>query len=126
MMIWVIFAGTLLFMELVYHIGCYGFAAVSPLLPFVWITIVASIETLILKLLKKKQQKIFFWSFLIAEYIVFGLQIEYFTVFKQPLQLRAAFLGAEDALTNYYREIGMAFLKALPQFLFFQLPQYMY
>jgi len=122
MMIWVIFAGTLLFMEVVYHIGCYGFAAVSPLLPFVWIIIVASIETLILKLLKKKQQKIFFWSFLIAEYIVFGLQIEYFTVFKQPLQLRAAFLGAEDALTNYYREIGMAFLKALPQFLFLAVP----
>ena len=122
MMIWVIFAGTLLFMELVYHIGCYGFAAVSPLLPLVWITIVASIEALILKLLKKKQQKIFFWSFLIAEYIVFGLQIEYFTVFKQPLQLRAAFLGAGDALTNYYREIGMAFLKALPQFLFLAVP----
>ena len=122
MMIWVIFAGTLLFMEMIYHIGCYGFTAVSPLLPLVWIAIVASMESVIIDFLKRKQQKIFFWIFLIAEYIIYGVQIEYFTVFKQPLQIRTAFVGGQDALTNYYREIGMAFLKALPQFIFLAVP----
>ena len=78
-MIWVIFAGTLLFMELVYHLGCYGFGTISPLLPLAWISILASIESLVLYISKKKQQKIFFWSFLIAEYIMYGVQIEYFT-----------------------------------------------
>jgi len=121
-MIWVIFAGTLLFMEMVYHIGCYGFTAVSPLLPLVWIAIVASMESVIIDVLKRKQQKVLFWIFLIAEYIVYGVQIEYFTVFKQPLQIRTAFVGGQDALTNYYREIGMAFLRALPQFLFLAVP----
>ncbi len=122
MMIWTILTGTLLFMELVYHIGCYGFTGVSPLLPLVLIGILASIESVVISLVKPKVQKILFWLYLIFEYIIYGIQIEYFTVFKQPLQLRAAFVGGQDALSNYYREIGMAFLKAFPQFLFLVVP----
>ena len=122
MMIWAILTGTLIFMELVYHIGCYGFVGVSPLLPLVLIGILASIELMVISVVKPKVQKILFWLFLICEYILYGIQIEYFTVFKQPLQLRAAFVGGQDALSNYYREIGVAFLKALPQFLFLAVP----
>lgn len=114
MIIWLIYGITLVEMELFYHLGCYGLKGISPLLPLALIGVIASMQTLIVCCLKKKQQKILFWCFLIADYILFMVQTVYYTVFRQPLQVRAALVGGQDALTNYYREAGMGILKALP------------
>lgn len=119
---WIFYVITLIYMELVYHLGCYGFAGISPLLPICLICIMASLQAVIICLFKSRQQKILFWSFLVADYILFGVQTVYYTVFRQPLQVRAALVGGQDALTNYYREIGMALLKALPIVLFLAVP----
>ena len=122
MKIWIFYAVTLLYMELVYHFGCFGLTGVSPFLPLALISIIASLQTLIVGLLKNKPQKIVFWAFPIAEYILFGVQTVYYTVFRQPLQFRAAVVGGQDALTNYWREALMGFLKALPLVLLMSLP----
>lgn len=122
MKIWIFYAVTLLYMELVYHLGCFGLTGVSPFLPLALIAIVASLQTLIVGFLKKKPQKIVFWAFPIAEYILFGVQTVYYTIFRQPLQFRAAVVGGQDALTNYWREALLGFLKALPLVLLMGVP----
>ncbi len=114
MLIWMIFAVTLVYMELVYHLGCFGFTGMSPFLPLALIGIIASIESLLVKLTQKKLQKFLFWGFLIAEYILFLVQTVYYTIFRQPLQLQAAVVGGQDALTNYWREAVSGLLKASP------------
>lgn len=122
MVIWLIYGITLVLMELFYHLGCYGLKGISPLLPLALIGVIAAIQTLIVCSFKKKQQKILFWCFLIADYILFAVQTVYYTVFRQPLQVRAALVGGQDALTNYYREAGMGILKALPILALLALP----
>ncbi len=122
MVIWLIYGITLVAMELFYHLGCYGLKGISPLLPLALIGVIASIQTLIVCMFKKKQQKLLFWCFLIADYILFVVQTVYYTVFRQPLQVRAALVGGQDALTNYYREAGMGILKALPILVLLALP----
>lgn len=122
MISWFVFALTYVFMELVYHLGCYGFVGVNPLLSFALIGILASIETLLLCLVKKRIQKILFWCFLIGDYIIYGLQCVYYTIFRQPLQLKAALMGGQDALTNYWREAAQGLMKTIPMLLFLLLP----
>ena len=60
-------------MELVYHFGCFGLTGVSPFLPLALISIIASLQTLIVGLLKNKPQKIVFWAFPIAEAVAFAV-----------------------------------------------------
>ena len=91
-------------------------------MPLALIAIITSAQTLIVSLVKGKAQKILFWGFPIAEYVLFGVQTVYFTVFRQPLQFRAAVVGGQDALTNYWREAFSGFLKALPLVLLSFLP----
>ncbi len=122
MMIWLIYFLTLLFMELAYHIGCFGFAGIAPFLPLALIAIVASVENIIVSLTKGKAQKILFWGFPIAEFILFGVQTVYYTVFRQPLQFQAAVVGGQDALTSYWREILVAIMKSLPIILVSAIP----
>jgi len=122
MSIWLIYGISLIAMELFYHFGCYGLKGISPLLPIALIAVIATLQTLVVCLVKKKQQKILFWCFLIADYILFLVQTVYYTVFRQPLQVRAALVGGQDALTNYYREAGMGILKALPILALLALP----
>lgn len=120
--IWLIFLFSLIYMELVYHFGCYGFSSLSPLLPLALIGVVASLEALLVYFLKGKMQKITFWGILGIEYILYMVQTVYYTIFRQPLQLKATLVGGQDALTNYYREAAMGFLNALPVVLLLGLP----
>ncbi len=122
MKIWIFYAVTLLYMELVYHFGCFGLTGVSPFLPLALIAIIASIQTFVVGLLRKKPQKIVFWAFPIGEYILFGVQTVYYTIFRQPLQFKAAIVGGQDALTNYWREALAGFMKALPLVLLLFVP----
>lgn len=122
MIIWLVYGISLIAMEMFYHFGCYGLKGISPLLPLALIAVIASLQTLIVCMFKKKQQKILFWCFFVADYILFMVQTVYYTVFRQPLQIRAALVGGQDALTNYYREAGIGLLKALPILLLLALP----
>ncbi len=122
MIIWLIYAVSLVYMELVYHLGCFGFSGGSVLLPLVLIAILASIQAMVVTLLRGKAQKIIFWFFAISNCLVFWIQTIYFTVFKQPLQIRTMLFGGEDALTSYWKEILVAMGKASPWLLLMTLP----
>ena len=117
MIIYVIYLGLLLYWEIVFHIGCFGFSISSPWIMLGLLSGLAAIQAFITGLAGQKHKRKVFWAFSITEYMIFAVQTVYYTIFKQPLQFRAMIVGGEDALTNYWRETLMGILKALPMLL---------
>lgn len=115
-------AGILLYLEIVYHLGCYGFTAGSPVFALAMIMILASLETLVVGRVRKKRKGRTFWTFTIAEYLLFAAQLVYKGIFKQPLLWEAVVRGGQDALTNYWRETLVGILSALPFLALMALP----
>ncbi len=122
MIVWLIYLASLVYMELVYHFSCFGFKEGNILLPFTLLAILASVQAVIVSFLKGKAQKIVYWFFLISNCVVFWVQTIYFTVFKQPLQLRTMLFGGGDALTSYWKEILVAIGKASPGLILLTIP----
>ena len=122
MIIYVIYLGLLLYWEIVFHIGCFGFSISSPWIMLGLLSGLAAIQAFITGLAGQKYKRKIFWAFSITEYMIFAVQTVYYTIFKQPLQFRAMIVGGEDALTNYWRETLMGILKALPMLLILAWP----
>lgn len=110
MLLWLIYAGVLLYFETVFHLGSYGPTAVNPLLAMGTIAIVASIQTLVTGSLSGRKEKVVFGLFMLLDFLPFFVQTVYYHIFAQPLLLAAVFLGAKDAFTYYWREglLGLA------------------
>lgn len=122
MIIYVIYLGLLLYWEIVFHIGCFGFTISSPWILLGLLSGLAAIQAFITGLAGRKYKRKIFWAFSITEYMIFAVQTVYYTIFRQPLQFRAMIMGGEDALTNYWREALMGILKALPMLLILAWP----
>ena len=122
MWIWIFLTLISIFMEIVYHIGCYGMTGVSPLLPVAVIILTVSVEYLFVCLTKGKIQKIIFWSCIIGQYLLFAVQTVYYTIFRQPLQIQAIFEGGQNAITSYWKETGVGIMKSMPLLLLYLLP----
>ncbi len=101
-------------MEVVYHLGCFGFSACNPIFAFVLIFTAASFQALVIGNVPGKWKKRIFWLFFLAEYILFAAQMVYMGIFKQPLLWEAVVRGGQDALTNYWRETLDGILKMMP------------
>lgn len=117
-----VYAGYLLYLEMVYHLGCFGFSAGNPVFALPLIMALAGAETFITGSLPEKWKKRMFFCFLWAEAVLFAAQCVYLGIFRQPLLLEAAFRGGQDALTNYWREALDGILKALPLLIVLILP----
>lgn len=109
-----IYAGYLLYLEVVYHLGCFGFSAGNPVFALSLIMIIAGVETAVTGSLPEKWKKRVFFCFLWVQAVLFAAQCVYLGIFRQPLLLEAAFRGGQDALTNYWREALDGIWKALP------------
>ncbi len=93
-----------IFMEIVFHLYFWKDLHIM-ILPIVAIAaFVALLQAFILDFIKGKAKKVFFWIFLGINYLLYGAQLVYHSIFKQPLLLDAVFIGAGDALKNYWRE----------------------
>ena len=98
------FVGTLIYMELVYHFGSFGFTGCNPFVGlFLWIFLAAA-STLLCGFVRKKANRNIMWVILAVYYLLFASQLVYFGIFKQPLLIAAVTNGAKDAVTNYWRE----------------------
>ena len=117
-----ILMGFLLYLEIIYHLGCFGLSFSNPLLTIALTMIVASLETLLIGKLPRKWKKRVFWLVVGLEYVVFAAQFVYYFIFKQPMLLEAIVLGGGDALTNYWREALQGVLGALPFLILMALP----
>ena len=122
MKLWGVSAGILLYLEIVYHLGCYGLTAGSPVFALALIMICASVETLAVGCVRKNRKGKVFWTFTIAEYLLFAAQLVYMGIFKQPLLWEAIVRGGQDALTDYWREALDGILSVLPFLILMALP----
>lgn len=113
---------TLIWMELVYHFGCFGFTGANPLLAIpVWF-LFAGIAALCTGFMRKKANRNIMWIFLAIYYLLFASQLVYFRIFKQPMLIAAVTNGAKDAVTNYWREALYGILQASGYLLLFAVP----
>lgn len=108
---WLFFA-SILYMEAVYHISCFGFAGMNPLLTFCTAGFLAGLAALFTGFLRRRKNRTMLWVLLGVDYVLFASQLVYMKIFKQPLLLAAAANGGKDALTNYWREALTAVLQA--------------
>lgn len=118
----VFFFGTLLYMECIYHIGCFGFSIINPLIALpLWI-VVAALGTLLTGFLRKKVNKVIFFVLLAVAYLLFASQLVYLNIFKQPLLLAAVTNAGAAAVTNYWREMLRAIFSDLLYLLLLAVP----
>lgn len=113
---------TLLYMEVLYHIGCQGLTPVNPLIAIpVWI-LFAGLASLITGLFRQKGNRIVFFTILSLTWLLFASQLVYMKIFKQPLLMAAVTNGGKDALTHYWREALAGILRASGWLLLLALP----
>ncbi len=122
MLFWIVYAVILFYMEIVFHLGCFGLQGGSPLFTVGLITLIASIQALIGGSQPKRRQKKVFWLIVLPEYLLFAVQAVYFKIFKQPLLLGAVFISGQDALGSYWRETLGGILRTLPLLFLLALP----
>ena len=114
MILWTTFAGLLFYMEIIYHLGCFGLEGCNPIFGFSLIIIWASIETGIIGSIRKRWKPLAFWILNIMNLLIYGSQYVYMSIFKQPLMLKVAIWGGGDALSNYWKEALTGILHASP------------
>ncbi len=119
---WCIYAGYLAYLEIVYHLGCFGLRPFWPVFALCFVSLVGALEALVSGRAGARWRKRFFWIFNLSAYLLFFAQTVYYKIFRQPLQMRAIVEGGEDALTNYWREALTGVLHTLPLLALMALP----
>lgn len=122
MIVWLIYAGILIYMEIVFHLGCFGMQGFDPVFPIGLIALIAAVQAFISGCFSEKGEKRASRIMLWLQYVVYAVQAVYYHIFRQPLQLKAIFVSGADALTNYWREALTGLLQTLPLLLLFILP----
>lgn len=111
---WGTLAGVLLYLEIVYHISCFGFSRCNPVYTIMLVIVWSALATMLVGVLRGRIKKILYYFFLWFAVIWTAVQVVYLKIFKQPLLWEAAFRGGGDALTNYWREALEGIINALP------------
>ncbi len=120
--IFLMFMGTYVYMEAVYHLGCFGFVGFQPIIAVpVWIAW-SALASFLMGFLRKKSNKIIFWFCMAAVYLTFASQLVYMKIFRQPLLVSAIVNTGKDALTNYWREALTGILHAFVYLLLLAVP----
>ncbi len=122
MTVWLIYAGILIYMEAVFHFGCFGLQGFNPIFTVGLVAMIAAVQAFIGGCFSEKGEKRASRIMLWLQYVVFAVQAVYFHIFKQPLQLRIMFESGADALTSYWREALTGLLQTLPLLLLLMLP----
>lgn len=122
MKLWGALAGILLYLEIVYHLGCFGLTGFNPVFALALIVTFSAVQTLIIGCVPKKGKKAAFWIIQAVQFVLFAAQLVYLSIFRQPLLWEAAVRGGGDALTNYWREALEGILNASPYLFLMALP----
>lgn len=101
-----------LVLEIIYHIVCFGLTVMYPLITVGLCVSAAGLEAFVISLFRKKGKTIAFWFYLSLNVVIYGAQMIYWQVFKQPLLFSAVVNAGGDAVTNYWKEILDAILNA--------------
>ncbi len=104
-MLFIVLALSLLFMEIVYHIGVVGLQGMNLLLAIPAIILIAGVESLVITIGKRVVNKSILWVIQAVNFLIYASQLIYMRIFTQPLLMAAAINAGESALTNYWREL---------------------
>lgn len=122
LVLWGTMAGIALWLELVYHFSGFGWTMLNPVYAIFLILAWSGVWTLLVGLLKKRLKKIVYYVAIWLPTVWTCAQLVYLRIFKQPLLWDIMIHGGGDALTNYWREALVGFLKALPMIILLILP----
>lgn len=122
MISWLIYVGILIYMEILFHFGCFGLQGGNPLFSVGLIVFIAALQALIGGCFTPKGEKRAFRIMIWVQYLLFAAQAVYFHIFRQPLRLGAVFVGGQDALANYWREALTGVLQTIPLLVGLALP----
>lgn len=104
--------GSIIYMEVVYHLACFGFSGCNPLLLLPVSILFAGLGTLLTGFMRKKGNKIILWILQSIGFLLFASQVVYMKIFKQPLLIAAVQNAGGMALKNYWREALSGILAA--------------
>ena len=93
-----------IYMEFIFHLFFWKNVYILPIPAVAIAAIAAFLQSFFIGFLKGKAGKIFFWLFMVIDYLVFAVQMVYRAIFKQPLMIKAVFETGADALTQFWRE----------------------
>lgn len=93
-----------IFMEVIFHFYFWKDLHILILPAIGMALLVAFLQVFILDFIKGKAKQVFFWIFISINYLLYAAQFVYHAIFKQPLQVEAAFVAGGDALTTFWRE----------------------
>jgi len=93
-----------IYMEFIFHLFFWKNVYILPIPVVAIAAIAAFLQSFFIGFLKGKAGKIFFWLFMVIDYLVFAVQMVYRAIFKQPLMIKAVFETGADALTQFWRE----------------------
>lgn len=119
---WAVFAGLLLYLELIFHISCFGWSMSNPFFTIMFCFAWAGAQTMIVSLVKGRWKKVMFYGAIWLSVLWTALQLVYVSIFRQPLLWEAVFQGGEDALTDYWVETLSGVLGVLPYLLLLAVP----
>lgn len=95
--------GSLLYLELVYHLSIYGFTGINPMLMLPMAVGLAALETCFLGISKKRNVNLTVsWVVMVFNMLLFAVQIVYTNIFTQPLMLETALTTGADAITDFW------------------------
>lgn len=117
-----LYPAILIYMELLYHFGCFGLQGINPLFLLGMVFIVSSIQTLIGGCFSKRGAKRAFLIMMIPQWLAYAVQIVYYKIFRQPLRLAAVFITGGDALTDFWRVALDGILHSIPLLILLTLP----
>lgn len=104
--------GSIIYMEVVYHLACFGFSGCNQLLLLPVSILFAGLGTLLTGFMRKKGNKIILWILQSIGFLLFASQVVYMKIFKQPLLIAAVQNAGGMALKNYWREALSGILAA--------------
>lgn len=119
---WGVLVGLLLYLELIFHISCFGWSLSNPVFTIMFCIAWAGGQTMIVCLVKGRWKKIMFYGAIWLSVLWTAVQLVYVSIFRQPLLWEAVFQGGEDALTDYWVEILSGVLGVWPYLLLLVLP----
>jgi len=115
-------AGYLFYAEVIYHLGCFGLTAGTPVFVVPLVLAIAGIFTVIIGSVPVKWKKAGVFMLTGISFLLVAAQMVYMNIFKQPLLWEAAVRGGQDALINYWREALAGVVKTLPYIVLLALP----
>lgn len=120
------YLSSFLYLEVIFHIGAFGFHLFNPLPAIGAAVAFAAVASLIAGLFEEKGHKVCTIVVGVLQWFLFSLHTGYYHIFKQPILFRAVFEAGGDAVTDFQDLIISGAVAVLPILLLNAVPTVVY